>query len=351
MVEVAKALNRPPTYVTKFFGAEVGALTNWEEKEARYIVNGVHDADKLQTLLDDFISKFVLCSKCKNPETVLSVKNGVIFRTCKACGAKTPCDNNHKLATFIKNNPPPKPVKLKQAKDTAAEGVGEHVDGAASDENAEGIVAPEGFDDGLHREAAVDEDDWDEEAAEANRKAELAGLSERVKNSLNLKGEDAGDFQDPLEVFANYVEGLDAAKIPSAEVLREEAEERGIRIDHALAVITQILLAEDTAKALKAHTALFTKLCTFSSKCPSAFLGSLERVLVTSGKTALIPACLQLIYNADILDEDALRDWFENPSKKFVKKEQAAAVRKAATPFFNWLDEDEDDEDSDSDDQ
>ena len=348
MVEVAKALNRPPSYVTKFFGAEVGALTNWEEKEARYIVNGVHDADKLQSLLDDFISKFVLCSKCKNPETVLSVKNGVIFRTCKACGAKTPCDNNHKLATFIKNNPPPKPVKLKQAKDTAAEGIGEHKD-AGEEENVEGMVAPEGFDDGLHiREAVVDEDDWDEEAAEANRKAELAGLSERVKNSLNLKGDDAGDFQDPLEVFAAHVEALDKAKMPSADVLREEAEEHGIRVDHAVAVITQILLAEDTAKALKTHSTLFTELCACSSKCPSAFLGSLERVLVTSGKTGLVPACLQLIYNEDVLDDEALRDWFENPSKKFVKKEQAQAVRQAAAPFFNWLDEDEGcEEDSD----
>ena len=34
-------------------------------------MNGSHDADKLQDILDGFIEKFVLCPDCENPETVL----------------------------------------------------------------------------------------------------------------------------------------------------------------------------------------------------------------------------------------------------------------------------------------
>ena len=34
-------------------------------------MNGAHDGDKLQEILDDFIQKFVLCPECENPETVL----------------------------------------------------------------------------------------------------------------------------------------------------------------------------------------------------------------------------------------------------------------------------------------
>ena len=44
-----------------------------DAKNDRYIVNGAHDASKLQEMLDGFIRKFVLCPSCDNPETVLQV--------------------------------------------------------------------------------------------------------------------------------------------------------------------------------------------------------------------------------------------------------------------------------------
>ncbi|XP_016101949.1 eukaryotic translation initiation factor 5-like [Sinocyclocheilus grahami] len=74
MVDVAKALNRPPTYPTKFFGCELGAQTQFDTKNDRYIVNGSHEANKLQDMLDGFIHKFVLCPECDNPETDLFPK-------------------------------------------------------------------------------------------------------------------------------------------------------------------------------------------------------------------------------------------------------------------------------------
>jgi hypothetical protein len=56
---------------TKYFGCELGAQTYFDFKNDRYIVNGEHDAIKLQELLDGFIKKFVLCPACDNPETIL----------------------------------------------------------------------------------------------------------------------------------------------------------------------------------------------------------------------------------------------------------------------------------------
>lgn len=56
---------------TKYFGCELGAQTNFDAKNERYIVNGEHDANRLQDLLDGFIKKFVLCKECQNPETAL----------------------------------------------------------------------------------------------------------------------------------------------------------------------------------------------------------------------------------------------------------------------------------------
>lgn len=56
---------------TKYFGCELGAQTQFDVKNDRYIVNGSHEANKLQDMLDGFIKKFVLCPECENPETDL----------------------------------------------------------------------------------------------------------------------------------------------------------------------------------------------------------------------------------------------------------------------------------------
>lgn len=78
---------------TKFFGCELGAQTTFDFKRDRYIVNGSHEAEKLQDLLDGFIKKFVLCPECENPETVFSVhaKAQTISQACRACGYSGQC--------------------------------------------------------------------------------------------------------------------------------------------------------------------------------------------------------------------------------------------------------------------
>ena len=60
MVDVARALARPPTYVTKYFGCELGAQTQFDIKAERYIVNGCHDGAKLQDMLDGFREKLLI---------------------------------------------------------------------------------------------------------------------------------------------------------------------------------------------------------------------------------------------------------------------------------------------------
>lgn len=72
-------------------------------KNERFIVNGSHDASKLQQLLDGFIKRFVLCPECSNPETQLtaSQKKQTISQRCIACGYTGMIDMRHKLTTFI----------------------------------------------------------------------------------------------------------------------------------------------------------------------------------------------------------------------------------------------------------
>lgn len=362
MVDIAKALGRPPAYITKFFGAELGALSTCDERAAKYIVNGAHDAEKLQGVLDGFISKFVLCQKCDNPETILSVskKDGTIYRSCQACGHKGTVDMAHKLVSYIRANPPPKPVKKSQAKDRAG-AADEMVATAGKSEEVviEGMVAPDDF-----GEAALDEgdaqlggeDDWAEESAAAARAAELASLSENVRSQLSLKTDanastnSAADAKlAALDVFGDWLEGPEGTKARDQEILAK-IRSTGIPAEQALAAIIQVLFAEDWQRAFRTHLGLLRSLVT-GAKEQRALLGSVERLVGVVrpeqllGKTAVV---LQALYNADLVEEEALMAWREKPSKKYVSKEVAAQVRKQARPFFEWLETAESDDENDN---
>ncbi|KAH7288235.1 hypothetical protein KP509_31G018200 [Ceratopteris richardii] len=107
MVDVAKALSRPPAYTTKFFGCELGAQSKFDEKTGTSIVNGAHDTAKLAGLLENFIKKYVQCYGCGNPETeIVITKSQLITLKCAACGHVSDVDMRDKLTTFILKNPP-----------------------------------------------------------------------------------------------------------------------------------------------------------------------------------------------------------------------------------------------------
>jgi len=52
-------------------------------------------------------------------------------------------------------------------------------------------------------------------------------------------------------------------------------------------------------------------------------------------------------YQADILTEEAAKQWGTHVSKKYVDRDVSKRVRKASEPFIKWLDEAASDEDDD----
>ncbi|KAK7295749.1 hypothetical protein RJT34_18661 [Clitoria ternatea] len=107
MVDIAKALARPASYTTKYFGCELGAQSKFDEKTGTSHVNGAHDTAKLAGLLENFIKKYVQCYGCGNPETeVIITKSQMIQLKCAACGFVSDVDMRDKLTSFIIKNPP-----------------------------------------------------------------------------------------------------------------------------------------------------------------------------------------------------------------------------------------------------
>lgn len=106
MGDIAKSLKRPPMYVTKFFGCELGAMAKFEDAEEKAIINGAHNEKDLTTILDKFIEMYVLCMGCHLPEIDMNVKKGALNYKCNACGSIGMLDCAHKAATYMIRNPP-----------------------------------------------------------------------------------------------------------------------------------------------------------------------------------------------------------------------------------------------------
>jgi translation initiation factor 5 len=379
---IAHSLSRDPAYVVKFFGFELGAQVTANPSDDRYIINGAHDAAKLQDYLDGFINKFVLCKQCKNPETDLIVqKDGNIIRDCKACGQRTAVENRHKLAGYIVKNPPKREKKAKSSKKKEKKNNGDaedaspkdsgsdeqngdlEVDGASDDEltrriNAEAKSLPSNGTNG-----AMKEDDWAVDMSEEAIKARAKNLPDDLKNALVLDQDDdeeETDADNPYDQLGSWVVSEKAAKDGDIDgvAIYKKAAELGIEKKHkTLQVLAQTLFDENIIKKsqIGKHAPLLKKMIT-TERHERALLGGTERFVGKDQPELIpsIPTILMGFYENDLASEETITKWGSKASKKYVDIKTSKQVRKAAEPFLKWLEtadesssEDEDEEEED----
>lgn len=382
---VGQSLARPPSYLNKYFGFELGAQTNNDPADDRWIINGAHDASKLQDYLDGFISKFVLCKKCKNPETDVQIKDGNITLDCKACGQRTDVDLRHKLSGFILKHAPKKGKKDKSTKkaerkarkeaekangtnghgsdegspdgsDKADDNDDDDADGASDDELTRRINAEA-------KDLKVDEDTevkWTFDTSEAAVKARAEGLPDDLKKQLVINGghaageddEDAEDESNPYSQLGAWIDSAASDKggvsgVDNVDIYKK-AQELGIEKKYrTLTVLAQTVFDENILKQIAGRAPMLKKIGS-SEKYEKALLGGLERFVGVT-KPELIPAVpkiLMEIYEADLATEDYLKEWGSKASKKYVSDIAVSRkVRKAAQPFITWLETAESDDD------
>jgi translation initiation factor 5 len=277
MSDVARALSRPPTYPTKFFGSELGAQTSVDEKNDRYIVNGAHDPERLRELLDAFIDKFVLCGSCKNPETDLIItKNEMIVRDCKACGERTGVDMRHRLSTYIIKNPPKKNKTRKGGHAEApspsgevngAVGAGENDEAEAGDEDEmTKRIKAEALD--LNPESQLADEGWSADTSPDAVKARIVSVAAGVANlGLAGGGEDESDedADSPYTQLGNWVKEnvKENARVKAVEVFKK-AQELGIEKKHkAVQVLAQTLFTSDIITEIPVYLPIFQKVCRY----------------------------------------------------------------------------------------
>ena len=345
MPEIAKSLNRPPMYPTKYFGCQLGAQVNFDNKSERYIVNGAHDPNKLQDLLDGFIQKYVLCQSCENPETILSVnrKKEVIGTNCMACGhSGTITSANDRVAAYIIKNPPPKPAA--SAAPTAAAA-------AAAAESQ----APVAADITTSNNEEGDDDDWGEDTNEDAVRQRMDQLSAGAK-SLMLNDDLEKSQDERMGIFFDFVENKvktnDLIVGENQKAIKAEADRLDIS-DKAVVVLCQVLLTDNhIEERVKTHKNLFLRFTYENQKAQRYLLRALVKS-ITLMKEQLLPRVdkiFLMFYDHDLIVEDVFLEWYAKTSKKGSKLDATnQAILNGAKPFIQWLQEASEESDEDED--
>jgi len=79
--EIAKILRRDKEHLAKFLSKSIGAP--YQINESTLIINKFVRKDFLQSRIEEYTKKFVLCKQCNNPDTKIEDKTMI----CEACGA------------------------------------------------------------------------------------------------------------------------------------------------------------------------------------------------------------------------------------------------------------------------
>jgi len=82
---IAQALKRSDEELVKHFEFNLGSMSK-SKGDSGYEFMGKHDYPTIMKVLRSFISCYVLCKNCGNPETEHQVCEKYIISHCKACG-------------------------------------------------------------------------------------------------------------------------------------------------------------------------------------------------------------------------------------------------------------------------
>lgn len=365
---VAKALKRPPEYLVKYCGLELGAQSRYDKIAGSGTVNGHHDTPDLQKMVDNFIRKFVLCPRCNLPETVMVVdKKQCVVYDCKACGYNGVADMTHKLMTFVVKNPPNVAGNVpggitglatqgagvkqgKSGKKTRAEkerdsqlqaelAAAQSREAEAPQERAPPPPRP------VQRDVVVDENDWSmdvsDAAVEARRKEiEAASLDDSKKRE---------------EIAERIEDALDGKTVDQAvAALKAIRDMESLATTDVLGFVFEAVFDEEILKQIKGQQKLLVKImiqCPDKDKAQEVLLVCIQTLCCVTNPELekKLPVVLKAFYDLDLLEEEMIFKWHDKKPKG-SSKEVMKKARAAALPFVTWLREaDSDSEEDDSD--
>lgn len=378
LLDVSRAINRPNEHVLKFFGFELGAQTKLDYKTDKYMINGVHDPNKLQNCLDIYIKKYILCGSCMNPETTFkfegnggsSKKVGEILKDCKACGKLTPVMMGDKLSAYIWKNQDEYlnllanngngddddkgGKKHRRAAATASENIqgggisisdlakqqGDGEIAGENDEVVEGLVIDdeqlEKDLENLRIKDLKEAENWSlDMSEEAILQRQMQANSQALSSNL-MQLHKLGDWietEDPTDIDI-YKKVLSLDLLSDAKIMSV--------ILQALVESEEIESIQDLISSFFAeHKAILIKLINGRENFEEQLLGGLERIVANKfyEEKTLLPKVVILLYNEDIVSEEVIMSFYKKCSSRFVDKKICKELRRLVKPVLTWLEE------------
>jgi len=84
--QIAANIRRNPEHLMKFLNGELAS--SGEIKGERLILSRKLSSKDINKKIEKYVNEFVLCPKCKKPDTELDEEKGKVFLRCLACGEK-----------------------------------------------------------------------------------------------------------------------------------------------------------------------------------------------------------------------------------------------------------------------
>jgi len=314
MYDVAKALNCPPDFPTKFFGLELGAQSKWDSKGERASVNGAHNAPDLQKILTKFISVFILCPRCGLPEIKWNIKKDGIKIDCAACGHNGVINTSHKLMTYIlKQKASSKGKKGKSKKDKQSKRASQQT----SQRSGKSSVVVE-------EEEVEWFTDTSKEAVEERKKKEFEKMTEGLVNVSNVSSKDS-----PVIVLRDYIRTKEPSMAAILAELKRLQVARGFNETERVKILLESLIDITDPKTVPAQFEKNAKTLSqvvTSEQSANLLILCIEELVGVVEKKLLprVPIILQKLYDADTLDEDSILKWADSPPESSLVTRNAA---------------------------
>jgi len=328
VLDVAKDMQVPPSYIGTFMGYESAAQAKWDaakpERQQAYI-SGEHDAKDLSRIMVQFVTEVVLCPVCGLPEILINFEGKKVVGKCRACGGNSELPiSNEKFKRYVINHPPSATGKggafggnkagtpVKKDTKKSADGKSKKKD---SKKNGEEEEEEEEESDGV-----VWYSDTSEEAA-------LKRKEEMVPKNLEEK-----QIETEIEEVSKVIREASADTV--SDKIKQLKSTHGFSDKLLCSRVLAAILSpsiQDLQAEIKSNQHIIRGVIN-SSESQLSLLLYLENLCVTNpllaSKIALV---LKDLYDNDLVEEEIFLKWSQGEINQIVREKSG--------PFLKWLSE------------
>ncbi|CAH8356267.1 unnamed protein product [Eruca vesicaria subsp. sativa] len=361
-VEIAKALGRPASYTTKYFGCELGAQSKFDQKTGTSLVNGAHSTAKLAELLEAFIKRYVQCYGCGNPETeIIITKTQMVNLKCAACGFISEVDMRDKLTTFILKNPPEakkggkdkkamrraekERLKEGEAADEAQKKLKKKAPSNGKESSSSKVSKNHTSDEDIspkHDESVQEEEDDEDddgiqwqtdtsrEAAEKRMKEQLSAATAELV-MLSVEEEEPNKLVQVMKEYLKKGSPLSELKTFISSLSDPPQDVMDALVNTLFDGVSK-KFAEEVIKKSKYIAAAMQEDGSQMHLLNS--IGSFFRKKDNEEVGKEVARVLKALYDKDIIEEELVLEWYQ---KGLTGADKSSSVWKNVEPFVDWL--------------